>query len=70
LETLRSALNQAQSGQGSAWLISGESRVGKSRLLEETPKQALVHGALVCETGSCEGGTPYQSGEKRCAEFF
>ncbi|MEO8393034.1 MAG: AAA family ATPase [Chloroflexota bacterium] len=61
LETLRDALNHAQAGQGSAWLIGGESGVGKSRLLEELRTQALVDGALVLRGQAvAEGGTPYQ----------
>lgn len=46
---------------GSAWLIGGESGVGKSRLLEEMRIQALVSGALVLHGQSvAEGGLPYQ----------
>ncbi|MCC7447738.1 MAG: tetratricopeptide repeat protein [Anaerolineae bacterium] len=41
------ALHEAISGQGSVWLVGGESGVGKSRLLDELGIQALVQGVLV-----------------------
>lgn len=48
-------------GQGSGWLVGGESGVGKSRLLEELRTQALVKGALVLRGQAVEGGgLPYQ----------
>ncbi|MBC7813378.1 MAG: tetratricopeptide repeat protein, partial [Burkholderiales bacterium] len=47
--------------QGSAWLIGGESGVGKSRLLDELRTLALVDGALVLRGQAVtEGGLPYQ----------
>ena len=46
--------------QGSAWLVSGESGVGKSRLLEEVRTHALVSGALVLRGQAVsEGGSLY-----------
>jgi predicted ATPase len=61
LEHLSAALKQAINGQGSAWLIGGESGVGKSRLLDELRTQALVRGALVLRGQGVEsGGLPYQ----------
>lgn len=46
---------------GSAWLIGGESGVGKSRLSEELRTIALVEGALVLKgEGVAGGGLPYQ----------
>jgi hypothetical protein len=43
------ALKAASAGQGSAWLVGGESGVGKSRLLDEFRTHALVEGALVLQ---------------------
>lgn len=58
---LSQALASAQQGRGSAWLIGGESGVGKSRLLDELRTQALVTGALVLRGQAVEGGgLPYQ----------
>ncbi|MFN8494491.1 MAG: tetratricopeptide repeat protein [Caldilineaceae bacterium] len=58
---LTDALSQALQGQGSAWLIGGESGVGKSRLLDELRTQALVSGAWVVRGQAVEGGgLPYQ----------
>lgn len=48
-------------GQGSAWLVGGESGVGKSRLLEELRARALVEGVTVLRGQEVsEGGGPYQ----------
>lgn len=44
---LMGALALAEQGKGSAWLIGGESGVGKSRLLNELRIRALVQGVLV-----------------------
>jgi tetratricopeptide (TPR) repeat protein/tRNA A-37 threonylcarbamoyl transferase component Bud32 len=61
LSILSQALQEAQNGQGSTWLVGGESGVGKSRLLEELRTQALVQGALAVRGGAIsDGGTPYQ----------
>lgn len=61
LSTLGNALLRAINGQGSVWLVAGESGVGKSRLLEELRIQALVQGALVLRGQAVEGGgLPYQ----------
>ncbi|MFN8487380.1 MAG: AAA family ATPase [Caldilineaceae bacterium] len=55
------ALEQALAGLGSAWLVGGESGVGKSRLLDELRTHALVAGALVVRGQAVEGGgLPYQ----------
>ncbi|MGK3967745.1 serine/threonine-protein kinase PknK [Sorangium sp. So ce118] len=61
LATLHGALDEANAGRGSIWLISGESGVGKSRLLDELRTLALVGGARV-ERGQAVsvGGAPYQ----------
>ncbi len=61
LEQLSDSLEKATSGQGSAWLIGGESGVGKSRLVDELSTKAMVKGALVLRgQGVAEGGLPYQ----------
>ncbi|HEX2623266.1 MAG TPA: serine/threonine-protein kinase, partial [Phototrophicaceae bacterium] len=56
LAQLQQALDQAQTGKGSAWLIGGESGVGKSRLLEELRVRALVAGMLTLRGQAVEGG--------------
>jgi eukaryotic-like serine/threonine-protein kinase len=61
LQLLANALRDAIQGNGSAWLIGGESGVGKSRLMAELDTQALVEGALVLRgRGIAEGGAPYR----------
>lgn len=61
LQTLQNALDAALNSQGSAWLIGGESGVGKSRLLDELRIAALVNGALVIRGQAIsEGGLSYQ----------
>jgi tetratricopeptide (TPR) repeat protein len=47
--------------QPTAWLVGGESGVGKSRLLDEFRVRALVSGAVVLRgQGISGGGHPYQ----------
>ncbi len=61
LRRLQTALSAARDGQGSAWLISGESGVGKSRLMEELRVYALVEGMIVLRgQGIASGSQPYQ----------
>ncbi len=60
LRTLKQELSKAMTGSGSAWLIGGESGVGKSRLLDELRIFALTHGALVLRGQAAAGGVPYQ----------
>jgi tetratricopeptide (TPR) repeat protein len=57
---LTHAMDNAIDGRGSAWLVGGESGVGKSRFLEELRTLALVKGTLVLR-GQCvsEGGAFY-----------
>jgi predicted ATPase len=51
----------AQTGRGSAWLVGGESGVGKSRLLDELRIRALVRGAVALHgQGVLGGGVVYQ----------
>jgi tetratricopeptide (TPR) repeat protein len=49
LKVLSDALDSAMAGEGSAWLIGGESGVGKSRLMDELRARALVAGMLVLQ---------------------
>ncbi len=61
LSQLIGALEQIVAGNGSSWLIGGESGVGKSRLLNELRTNALVQGALVLRgQASSGGGGAYQ----------
>jgi tetratricopeptide (TPR) repeat protein len=61
LNQLSAALAEAQAGRGSAWLIGGESGVGKSRLADELRTRALIAGVLVLRGQAVEGGgLPYQ----------
>lgn len=60
LKVLEVALKAALEGKGSAWLIAGESGVGKSRLLDELRALALVQGVLVLRgQAAAEGGLPF-----------
>lgn len=61
LATLSQALEEAQAGRGSIWMLSGESGVGKSRLTSELRTRALVKSALVLKSqGRTELGANYQ----------
>lgn len=62
LQQLKEALQAALEGRGSAWLIGGESGVGKSRLLDELRTQSLVEGAMVVRGQALANrGLPYQT---------
>jgi tetratricopeptide (TPR) repeat protein len=55
------AMGEMMAGRGSAWLVGGESGIGKSRLLDEVRIRALVRGALVLRGQAvAEGGLSYQ----------
>lgn len=61
MDQLAAALQAAKEGQSSAWLVGGESGVGKSRLLDELQTMAMVDGWQVLRGGSAEtAGLPYQ----------
>jgi predicted ATPase len=61
ISTLSHALDSAFRGEGGAWLIGGESGVGKSRLLDEVRILAMVQGILVLRgQGVSDGGFSYQ----------
>lgn len=60
LRLLENRLEDAIRGEGTAWLIGGESGVGKSRLMEELRTRALIKGAVVMRGQSLvSGGSPY-----------
>jgi len=60
LEILGEALAKAEDGQGSSWLVGGESGIGKTRLLNELRINALVKGVQVLRGQAvAEGGPPY-----------
>ncbi len=62
LATLRDAIDViATDTQGNAYLIGGESGVGKSRLLEEVSTWAMVNGVMVLRGQmASDGGLSYQ----------
>lgn len=61
-DALHAALRSAGEGQGSTWMIAGESGVGKSRLLDELRTRGLVDGFVVLRGQSIDrGGSPYQT---------
>jgi hypothetical protein len=61
LDHFQDVLRAALAGQGSAWLVGGESGVGKSRLLDELRTLALVQGTLVLRgQAASESSEPYE----------
>lgn len=61
LDSLKTSLNRLEEGKGQAWLIGGESGVGKTRLVDELRTHALVAGMSVLRGQAVEGaGLPYQ----------
>lgn len=60
LTQLNQGLQELRAGKGSAWLIGGESGVGKTRMIDELRIQAMVDGIQVLKGQTIEaGGTPY-----------
>lgn len=60
LGRLIGALNRARFGQGSGWLLLGESGVGKSRLVEELRSLALINTVLVARGQAVAASGAYQ----------
>jgi tetratricopeptide (TPR) repeat protein len=61
LEQLTATLKTMIDGQGSAWLVAGESGVGKTRLLEELRVRALVQDVKVLRAqASTAAGATYR----------
>jgi len=56
LNHLSMALQRSTDGQGSVWMVGGESGVGKSRLVDEIRTRALVDGVLVMRGQSVNTG--------------
>lgn len=56
LQTLESALEAMMQGSASAWLVGGESGIGKSRLLDELRVRSLVRGVKVLRGQAVDGG--------------
>lgn len=54
--TLAAALDAVQNGRGGAWLIAGESGVGKSRFVSEISTLAVVRGIDVMRGGAVSSG--------------
>lgn len=59
MRTLGDGLQAALDRRGQAWLVGGESGVGKTRLLDELRIQALIRGVAVLRGQAAEGGSPY-----------
>ena len=61
INMLRGALVNTIAGDGSFWLIGGESGVGKSRLMDEIRTYSLIEGALVVRGQAVNvGGSAFQ----------
>jgi tetratricopeptide (TPR) repeat protein len=57
---LGAVADEVRQGSGSAWLVGGESGVGKSRLLDEIQTRTLVRGMTVFRgQARSRGGAPY-----------
>lgn len=70
LALLKQAIESAQQGVSSAFLIGGESGVGKSRLIAELRTLALVYGAWVADGQSVsEAGYYYQEWQPMLREL-
>ena len=62
VKRLEAVVDDARQGTGAAWLVGGESGVGKSRLLDEIQTRALVRGVTVLRgQARSRGGAPYHA---------
>jgi tetratricopeptide (TPR) repeat protein len=61
IDTLYGALRAAGDGNGSTWLLAGESGVGKSRLVDELRTRGLVDGFVVLRGQAVDQGSPYHA---------
>jgi eukaryotic-like serine/threonine-protein kinase len=71
LSEMKSILKKAQTGEGHVLFVSGESGIGKTRLVKELLAQAAVSGARTL-SGACysEGGVPYAPFPQLIADSF
>ncbi|MCS6835382.1 MAG: tetratricopeptide repeat protein [Anaerolineae bacterium] len=61
LKLLSDSLAQVSARRGMAWLVAGESGVGKSRVLDELRTRAMVMGAIVMRGNAVRvGGRPFE----------
>jgi tetratricopeptide (TPR) repeat protein len=61
MQLLNQALWNAMDGKGSAWVVRGESGIGKTRLLQTLRTSALVEDVFVARAQAIqEGSGPYQ----------
>jgi hypothetical protein len=60
LGVLAALVHNTARGTGGTWFVTGESGIGKSRLLDEVRTQALVQGLTVLRgSGRPQGGAPF-----------
>lgn len=62
LSVLTAALDAATAGQGSAWFVTGDAGIGKSRLARAVVDHALERRALICRGRAVSGSAaaPYR----------
>ncbi len=70
LSTLTDALQKATQGEGSGWIIGGETGVGKSRLLDELRIKGYVNDVLVLQGQAEPNGLPYQMWREPLRRFL
>ncbi|MBK8905378.1 MAG: tetratricopeptide repeat protein [Anaerolineaceae bacterium] len=70
LDRMEAALEAAFARQGSAWLVRGESGIGKTRLLQELRTRALVQGVFVLRGLANPGGGAYHLWREQLRPFL